>query len=136
MKNCCSGVKPSIVGAGLVFLRFLECQIGDLRAGQVADAFAQHELAVVMDARLDEVAVELPTTHAVRSWNFFRSSSSTSCRAALGVELRALVVEAVADLVADHHADRAVVHRVARSHANAGGCRMPAGKTISLSSGL
>ena len=31
---------------------------------------------------------------------------------AVAVELAALVVEAVADLVADHGADRAVVHRV------------------------
>src|SRR5215470_10618603 len=41
MKNCCSGVKPSRVAA------------------EVADALAQDELAVVVDARLDEVVLEL-----------------------------------------------------------------------------
>jgi len=37
-------------------------------------------------------------------------------QAALAVELAALVVEAMADLVADHRADRPVVDRVVRLH--------------------
>jgi hypothetical protein len=47
--------------------------------------------------------------------------------------LRALVVEAVADLVADHRADAAVVDRVVglRMSKN-GGCRIAAGNTISF----
>ena len=40
-------------------LRDLECAVRDPRPGQIADALAQHELAVVVDPRLDEVAVEL-----------------------------------------------------------------------------
>ena len=60
MKNCCSGVKPSIVGDGrLASLRDLERAVGDLRAREIADALAEHQLAVVMNARLDEVVVEL-----------------------------------------------------------------------------
>src|SRR6266853_5892347 len=40
-------------------LRLVERQIRDLGARQVGDAFTEHQLAVVMDARLDEIAVEL-----------------------------------------------------------------------------
>ena len=57
-------------------------------------------------------------------------------RSAVGVELAALVVEAVADLVADHAADGAVVHRGIGFGSKNGGCRIAAGKTISLMSGL
>ena len=49
----------------LRLLSFLERQIGDLHAAQVADRLAQHQLAVVMDVRLDVVAVEL-IDHALR----------------------------------------------------------------------
>ena len=44
----------------LALLRDLERAVRDLRAREVADALAEHELAVVVDAGLDEVAVELP----------------------------------------------------------------------------
>ena len=59
MKNCCSGVKPSSVGAGCCLLRLLEGQVGDLGACEIADRFAEHQLAVVVDAGLDEVVLEL-----------------------------------------------------------------------------
>ena len=52
------------------------------------------------------------------------------------VVLRALVVEAVADLVADHRADAAVVLGRVGVRAKNGVCRMPAGKQISLVPGL
>jgi hypothetical protein len=49
-------------------------------------------------------------TQLVRSWNLARSASVHQfCRRPSGVELRALIVEAVADLVADDDADAAVV---------------------------
>ncbi len=60
MKNCWSGVKPSCAGSGgLPLPGDLERAVGDLRAGEVADGLAEHELAVVVEPRLDEVAVEL-----------------------------------------------------------------------------
>jgi hypothetical protein len=44
---------------------------------------------------------------------FLRSASvHQSLSHALGVVFAALIVEAVADLVADHRADAAIVHRV------------------------
>src|SRR5438270_12731080 len=98
-------------GPGL--LRFLKCQPGDLRAGEVADRFAEYKSAVVMDAGLDEVAVEL-IRHARRPLlkTFEIFGGPPVPQASLRVILRALIVETVADLVSDHDADRAVVHRV------------------------
>jgi hypothetical protein len=51
---------------------------------------------------------------------------------AVAVELAALVVEAVPDLVADDGADAAVVDRVVGVASKNGGCRIAAGKTISF----
>ena len=55
---------------------------------------------------------------------------------AVAVVLRALVVEAVADLVADDGTDAAVVLGRLGVGAKNGFCRMPAGKQISLVPGL
>ena len=38
---------------------FLVGQKCDLRAAQIADAFSQHEFAVVVDSGLDEIVIEL-----------------------------------------------------------------------------
>src|ERR1035437_3471696 len=43
----------------LALLRLLEREVGNLDPGQVADGFAQHQLAIVMNVRLDVIAVEL-----------------------------------------------------------------------------
>jgi hypothetical protein len=51
---------------------------------------------------------------------------------AVGVGLAALVVEAVRHLVADDRAHAAVVDRVVGVGSKNGGCRIPAGNTISL----
>ena len=40
-------------------LRFFESQISDLCSGQVANAFTQHQLAIVMNVWLDKIAIEL-----------------------------------------------------------------------------
>src|SRR5882672_10557925 len=53
------GEAVKVRGTGLAFERFLVRKKCNLRAPQVADAFAQHELAVVVDSGLDEVVVEL-----------------------------------------------------------------------------
>ena len=55
---------------------------------------------------------------------------------ALAVELRALIVEAVGHFVSDDYADAAVVHRRIDLAVKNGGCRMPAGKLMSLNDGL
>ena len=52
------------------------------------------------------------------------------------VPFRALVVEAVARLVADHGADAAIVGGVVGRGLKKGGCRIAAGKTISFMLGL
>ena len=52
------------------------------------------------------------------------------------VDLAALVVEAVRQLVADDRAGRAVVDRRIRRRSKIGGCRMPAGNTMSRRSPL
>ena len=55
---------------------------------------------------------------------------------AVGVELRALIVEAVRELVADHHADAAEVRGDASGPApKNGGCRMPAGSAVLFAAG-
>src|SRR5204863_3766754 len=67
----------------------------ELGAGEVADRLAQHELAVVVDFRLDEVALEL-VHHALAArlelLEVLRRPPVVE--ASLRVELRALVVEA------------------------------------------
>jgi hypothetical protein len=54
MKNCCSGVKAVEHGRRPALACALERPIRDLGAGEVADRFSEHQLAVVVDARLDE----------------------------------------------------------------------------------
>src|SRR5450755_2443747 len=90
----------------VALLRDLKGAIGDLRTRQISDAFAENQPTVVVDSRLDKVAVEL--AHDARcllaeSLQIFLAPPVVE--PALRVELRALVVKAVADLVADHHAD-------------------------------
>src|SRR5437763_16015700 len=44
---------------GMLLFRFLICQKCDLRSGKVADALAQHQVAVMVNPRFDEVIIEL-----------------------------------------------------------------------------
>ena len=121
MKNCWSGVKPSILSLDWPWARLLEGAVGDLQSRQVADRFAQHQLAVDVDivGRLDRDSRQTAsTTQAVLAWNLVRSSGVHQLSSLpSGVELRALVVEAVRDFVPDYHADGSVVHRVGVVHA-------------------
>ena len=86
---------------------------------------------------MDDVAVELLLHAGSRSTKALPDSGvHQSVRLPFGVELAALVVEAVGELVAHHHADGAEVHRVGRPRVSKnGGWRMPAGKTISFIGG-
>src|SRR5450432_2512925 len=90
----------------LALARFLVSQVSEFCAAEIANRFAQHELAVVMNPGLDEIAVELVHhTLAARLEFCFVLGRPP-------VAQFTLVVEAVADLMADDHTDRAVVHRV------------------------
>src|SRR5450755_2272111 len=97
----------------LAFERFLIGEIGDLRSAQVADTFAEHELAVVVDIFLDEVIVELIGDAGSSLLEVFEVGVDPPvAQAAEEIELRALVVEAMRDFVADDDADRAVIHGI------------------------
>src|SRR5690242_6753069 len=66
-----------------------------------------------MDVRLDEVALELIDDALAALLEFLEVVRGPPVlETTLGVELRAFIVEAVADLVTDDDADGAVVHRV------------------------
>src|SRR6478752_750414 len=93
-------------GRGVFLLRFFKGQISEFCARQVADALTQDQLAVVMDAGLDEVAIEL-AHHAggavMEAIQVVRSPPVVE--ASLGIVLSALIVKAVADLMADDNAN-------------------------------
>src|SRR5215831_919468 len=97
------------VGVGDRFLpplRDLKRAVGDLDAGEVADTLAEHELAIVGDSRFDRIVVELghdATGPRPELLEVFRGPPVA--QSTLRVVLRTLIVEAVADLVADDHAD-------------------------------
>src|SRR5436190_16657676 len=85
---------------GMLLLCFLKCEVRDLGAGEIADRLAEDEASLMMDAGLDEVVLELigdarralvEVLLVIRRPPVFQSS--------LGVELRALIIEAVTDLV-------------------------------------
>jgi len=82
----------------------------------------------------------LPTSK-LENWSdtHFARSRKRAClprppvrEVALEVELAPLVVEAVNDLVADDRSDPAVVVGIVGIRVVEGGCRMPAGNTISF----
>ena len=97
----------------MLLLGLAERPIRDLGARQVGDALTKHQLAVVMEVRLDEITVELTgdTRGLLVEAPEIRLAPPIA-QTSIGVELCALVVEAVTDLVPDHHADAAVIHGV------------------------
>src|SRR5579862_8652562 len=98
--------------------RFLEGKISDFCAGKVADAFAQNQLTVVVDAWLDKVSIEL--AHHAGSPIVEASEivgSPPVVQAALRVILRSLIVKAMADFMANHNADAAIVDCIHVIHA-------------------
>src|SRR4051794_16129816 len=102
----------------LAALRDLKCAIRDSGARQIADAFAEHEPAVVVDSWFDEIAVELPgNARGPRPKLLEILIGPPVVQTALGVVLRSLVVEPVADLVADDDTDGAVIDGIVRFHA-------------------
>ena len=135
-KKRCSAVKPSMFGAGPASLqRFLKA-VGDVQAAQVRDVLARVSSPLTCRSSTGDRMRCTGRRCLGSSLNGFASSGvHQSRRLPLGVELAALVVEAVRHLVADHRADRPVVDGVVGLWSKNGGCRMPAGKTISLSCG-
>src|SRR4029077_4330196 len=101
----------------MLCFRLLESQKSNLRPRQIANALTQNQLPVVMDVRFDKIAVKLArNTRGLLSKAFFVFGSPPVFQTSLRIELRTLIVEAVADLVPDHHADGAIVDRVHGSH--------------------
>ena len=134
-------VSPSITG-GLGAVE--RDQVGlqrDAEPAEVADVLADGERAVDVVARAacaGASASYCSISAAVRSSNAARSASVHQSReAAVAVVLGALVVEAVADLVADDRADRRRSWPRRRASASKnGGCRIAAGNTISFIAGV
>src|SRR5580692_1068321 len=95
-----------------------EGHVGDAKASVVGRVFAQSEMAVqVLRGSLAggrgnlEAAVLVGDTFGARSELLMVGGRPPIAQAALGVELRALVVETVGHFVADHRADAAIVDR-------------------------
>jgi len=113
----------------LTLLRFQKSEIGDLESRQVADAFAQHQLAVDVDASIDRVAIKLARdTGGLR----LKLLVVFGCPPVTQGPLR---VAPAADLVPDHHTSRARVHRIGILDAERRRLQNSRGKTISFISG-
>ena len=95
--------------------RFLKRRVGDHQAAKVGDALAFLEFSVAVQARLDFERIELlGDAIAARAEILQVLRRPPALQVAVRVELRALIVEAVRHLMADHGADAAVVERVIR----------------------
>src|SRR6516164_7073195 len=101
----------------LSLLGILKRQVGDLYACQITNRFANHQLPVMVDCRLDVVPIEL-LHHAtgLRLKLLKILGHPPVAQAALRIELCTLIVETVAHFVTDDDANRAVVHRVGGIH--------------------
>ncbi len=119
MKKRWSPVRPSRTGASAPSSDERIRLVGDRQAAEVADVLADGQRTV------DVLAGKLLRLEPVVLGDQLRGAGLELLAVGLGppvvhvavaVVLRSLVVEAVADLVADHGADAAVVHRVVGLH--------------------
>ena len=104
---------------------------------QIGDIFAHGQLAVDLDVihgDILRILVGDATGALVKLFAILRRPPVAQI--ALGIELAAFVVEAVRQFVANGGAGVAVVRGVVRAGIKRGGCRMPAGKLMSLICGL
>src|ERR1700730_11532362 len=102
-----------VFGTRIPFQGFFVGGVGDSQAAEVADAFAEHKLAVLMQAGLDLVGVELffdAGGALVKIFSVIGGPPVTQI--SLSVELRSLIVKAVGDFVADYGAHAAVIDGV------------------------
>src|ERR1700675_708944 len=92
---------------------FLVCSISDGQASKVANALTEHELAVLVQAGLHFVAIEL-VHHAVAALSEVLAvvRRPPLVQVAFAVKFGALIVKAVADFMADDGPNSAVVHSV------------------------
>src|ERR1700733_3351732 len=101
--------------------RLLICEECDLRSAQITNALPEHQLSVVMNIFLDEVMIELISDACGTQLEIFQVRFGPPvAQTAQKIKLCAFIVEAVRNLVADHHTDRAVIHRVDRIHIKCG----------------
>ena len=112
-KKRCSGVKPSIFGVRLAGEVSISA-ISAMRAPPLSAVFSPSVSLPLMCTPGATVKLEYSSaTQAARCSNSLASVGGPPVvQVAFGVELAALVVEAVRQLVPDHHADAAVVHGV------------------------
>src|SRR5579864_1173885 len=110
-------------------LSFLESEKSDLDAGEVADAFSQNQLAIVVNAGLNEIAIELADNAGgsiLKPLHVYRRPPVVE--PAFRIKLRALVVKAVADLMPNYHADAAIIDGVCVFHAEGRLLQDPSGE--------
>src|SRR6185437_4879168 len=101
----------------VLLLRLFEGEVCDFCSRKVADTLAQHQLSIVVDVRLNVVTVKL----AYNARRFLlKTLHIVGCppivKAALRIELCALIVKAMADFMPNHHANRAVINSVHSLH--------------------
>ncbi len=112
-KRCSGSEAVEIFGARLPFQGFFVSGVGDGHATEVADAFAENQLAVLVQAGLDFVAVELFFDAGGALVEIFAVVAGPPvAQIAAGIELRTLIVEAVRNFVADDGAHAAVIDGV------------------------
>ncbi len=102
----------------MLLLCLLESEISNFCAGEITNTLAKNKFAIVVNTGLDEVSIKLP----YHAGSAFVEAGKIIGRppvveAALCVKLCALIVKAVADFMANHHADAAIVYRVSVLHA-------------------
>src|SRR5258708_19389053 len=97
----------------LAMQRFLESGVGEFHAAKVRDATPLDQLPVFMQALLDFIPIELfnnAFAAFLKTLQVFRRPPIL--KIAARIELRALIVEAVSDFVADNRPDAAIVVRI------------------------
>ena len=101
----------------LSFQRLQVRQISKLHAAQVADAFSQDQLTIVVRTIISGVSVKLLRhARAPLLETFVICISPPLLQFAGGVVLRALIVKTVRDLVTDHRTNGPIIHRVGCVH--------------------
>src|ERR1700753_3003599 len=118
MKNCCSGVNPSLLaGRGLPSMDFSNAREARFTPPRFPMLLPFHQLSILMKAAVHGVRVELidDAFPAILKFLVIRGRPPIF-QLARCVELRALIVEAVRNLMPDDGADPAVVDGVAGIH--------------------
>src|ERR1043165_869214 len=115
-KETLLGCKAADIGRTRLALHgFLKGVISHVEAAQIGDGFARHQLALHVETLLHFVAAELVDDALGALLEILHVGVGPPVlEIAFLVELRALIVEAVRDFVADDRADGPVVDRIVR----------------------